>query len=313
MIRLNKNTGADNNELEKLKEQVERLQRGAKSGVDRSGASSSQAAVNNDRLIARLLQEQERMKAKMESAVSACKRVEALESEIRVLKQQQGEAVQEAERWKREALKSGNKRSRFASSPSYSAQKPPVATPRRSPSRERPVADPTQLKQLHNLEVEALKELRLQELNRRREAEQELAKLKEELAQREAEKKTTPRSSFCERLYEAEGTGGGALLQTVRGKKKAGNVHEVEIVSDREAFIRDARKELRNLKKDDVMEICMKEGVKYTTLVETVTEIISKRVERAFGKKAFCEEISDDVAGEPLAEGKDDGRDSASS
>ncbi|GBG62041.1 hypothetical protein CBR_g28517 [Chara braunii] len=278
-----------------------------------SGASTSKPMVSDDAVLARLLHDQDEMRSKLKAAVGACKKVEILENEVRVLRKSHDDAVQEAETWKKEALRTGNKRSHIATSPASTLKMPPATTPRKSPSRERTNVDTMQLRQLHNLEVETLKELRLQELNRRREAEQENERMKEELAKRDADKRVTPKSSFREKLDEAEGNVGGSILRTEKGKKKPGAGNKVGKENDRESFIWEAKKEFRNLKKDDVMDICMKEGVKYTTLSETITEIISKRAERAFGKKAAVQDISDDVAGEPQNGGKDDGRDSATS
>ncbi|GBG64769.1 hypothetical protein CBR_g46725 [Chara braunii] len=240
-----------------------------------------------------------------------------MEEELCTLKQAREVALQEAEAWKKEALKSGNKRSRLATSPSSGLEIPSAATC--APSKER---RNSRLRELHNLEVDALKGMRLQELNWRREAEQENeklkeqqreierenAKLKEELARREVAKHT-PLSSFRERLDEADAGVGGSGSKTVRTKKMGGSNDD----NEREAFLREARKEFRNLKKDYVMEICMREGVKYTTLTETVTEIIAKRGERAFGKKAAVQEISDDLGDGARNDGKGDGRNSATS
>ncbi|GBG58962.1 hypothetical protein CBR_g24312 [Chara braunii] len=263
------------------------------------------------------------MKARLDYASGACKKVETLEEELRCLKQSREAALQEAETWKNEALRTGNKRSRLATSPS-SGQKMPVAATS-APSKERAGAGIGHLRELHNLEVDALKGMRLQELNWRREAEQENERLKEqqremerenvrlkgELAKREAGKHT-PLSSFRERLDEVETAAGGSGSKTTRKKKVGGGIDD-GTNNDRDAFLREARKEFRNLKKDDVMEICLKEGIKYTTLTETVSEIIAKRADRAFGKKVAVQEISDDLGAGAQVDGKNDGRDSATS
>ncbi|GBG76593.1 hypothetical protein CBR_g22472 [Chara braunii] len=175
------------------------------------GATTSGQAVRDDALLARILHEHEEMKVKMEVAEVANKRAESLEEALRLMKQRHEDALQEAETWKKEALQSDNKRSRVAISPSSQLRMPPAATPRKTPA-ERPPCDPSQLVHLHALEVNALKELRLQELNRRREAEKENAKLKEELARRDA----GPKSPFQQKLDDA----GGSVARTSRAKKK---------------------------------------------------------------------------------------------
>ncbi|GBG80205.1 hypothetical protein CBR_g30571 [Chara braunii] len=307
---LRSNSNRVDHELEKLKKQIEDLKISQRQGT--SGASTSNPAIGNDALLARVLQEHEDLKSRF-----------SLEVELRTLKQSREEALQEVETWKNEALKSGNKRSRLATSPSSGLKMPPTITP--APRKERSGADASKLQQLHNLEVDALKGLRLQEMNWRREAEQENerlkerrakverenAKLKEELAARDKVKRT-PVSSFRERLDEADTAVGGTSSKTTKKKRGVGGNDDGRD-NDCDAFLREARKEFCNLKKDDVMEICMKEGVKYTTLTETVAEIISKRADRAFGKKAVVEEISDDHSDDVQADGKSDGRDSGTS
>ncbi|GBG80115.1 hypothetical protein CBR_g30482 [Chara braunii] len=103
---------------------------------------------------------------------------------------------------------------------------------------------------------------------------------------------------------------GRSALKTTRGKKKGDEGEEVGGENGRENFIREARKELANKKKDDLVEICMKEGIKYSTIPRTITDIIEKRVEKAFGKKAAVQEVSEDDGDD---DGKNDGRDSVDS
>ncbi|GBG70983.1 hypothetical protein CBR_g8283 [Chara braunii] len=299
-----KNVGSHDEELAKLKKQVELLQIKQLQKGNAAGASSSRSVPGDDTLLARLMQEQEIMKKKMESAFNTCKRMEGLEKELRVLKQSHEKAVLEAETWKKEALKSGNKRSQIATSPS-SQLKMPLVTPRHSPGRM------DNIQHVHNLEVEALQKLRLQEMNWRREAEQENARLKEQLAKQEAERRSTPRSTFRERLDDAEAVGG--TVKSTKVKKKSGSVDEVTQENDREVFIREAKKELRDKKKDEVTELCVKEGVEYSTLSESISDIIAKWVERAFGKKPAVQEISEDVATGMEKEDTHVGRDSTDS
>ncbi|GBG83361.1 hypothetical protein CBR_g37075 [Chara braunii] len=172
------NTTPADRDLEMLKKQIEDLKVSQRHGVLHSGASTSNPSVGNDALLARVLLEHEDMKSRLENMAGACKRVEMLEAELRQLKQSREEALQEAETWKNEALKSGNKRSRLATSPSSGLKMPPAAT--LAPSKERRGVGTCQLGELHNLEVDALKGMRLQELDWRWEAEQENERLKEQ-------------------------------------------------------------------------------------------------------------------------------------
>ncbi|GBG63745.1 hypothetical protein CBR_g39289 [Chara braunii] len=147
--------------MQKLLKEIEKLQLAQSATAKNDSASTSRPP--DDALLAKMMQEHEEMKMKLEAAAVANKHVETVEESLRMIKQQHELAMQEAESWKREALRSGNKRSRLATSPP-SQLKMPSTTPRKS-SVERPTVDPTQLAQLHMLEVNTLKELRLQELN----------------------------------------------------------------------------------------------------------------------------------------------------
>ncbi|GBG80390.1 hypothetical protein CBR_g30758 [Chara braunii] len=305
-----KNSEADVQKIQVLEKKIQGLKVAQSTMARNDGASTTKMGVRDDALLARILQKHEEMKAKMDVATAANKRVESLEEALRVLKQQHEDAVLEAENWKKEALQTGNKRSRMATSPTSTLKIPsstlkisPDATPRKTPVER--VEDPSQLMQLHTLEVNALKELRLQKLNRRQEAEQENAKLKEELAKLAASK-SVPKSAFQQKLDDAE----GSAAKTGTGKKKPGDGEEGTRLTEREVFVKDAKKELGNKRKDELIEICMKEGVKYNTIPKTITDIIEKRVERAFGKKAEVQDISEDGC-EPNS--KEDSRNSADS
>ncbi|GBG92119.1 hypothetical protein CBR_g54419 [Chara braunii] len=226
-LRSNKGSSTSDVEIKMLKKQIEDLKISQRHAANNLGSSSSAPTTGNNALLARILQEHDAMKTRLEDAAGACKHVELLETEVRTLRQSREEAVEEAETWRKEALKSGNKRSRIATSPSSSLKMPPAATPAKDKSA-------ANLRQLHNMEVDALKAMRLQELNWRREAEQENerlkeqqremerehARLKEELAKKGKEKRT-PMSSFRERLDEADGVADGSGLRTTRKKKPA--------------------------------------------------------------------------------------------
>ncbi|GBG65725.1 hypothetical protein CBR_g52319 [Chara braunii] len=196
--------------MEKLLKEIEKLQLAQSTVVRNDGASTSRPPIRDDALLAKMMQEHEDMKGKLETAAVVNKRVELLEESVKAVKQQHEHALQEAEIWKKEALRYGNKRSWLATSLS-SQLKMPLTTPRKS-TLERPFVDPNQLAQLHTLEVNALKEMRLQELNRRCEAEQENARLKEKLAKRDAEREA-PKSVFQQRLDAA----GGSVAKSGRG------------------------------------------------------------------------------------------------
>ncbi|GBG85006.1 hypothetical protein CBR_g39470 [Chara braunii] len=303
-----------NEEVSSLKKEVKKLRLQARSsGVEIKGGGVR--STGNDEAIACIMHEHEEMKAKVEQVAGTAGRIQLLEEEIKLLKQMREEALQEAQVWKKEALRPGNKRGCIAMTPDSKLKSHLPTTPAKSIAR--PAGNPMELTQLHRLEVASLKELRLQELNRRREAEQELDKAKEAIARMEAEKtRQTSCSNLRERMEEAAGC---TVQRTGKGKKKVTVGPAGAKENDREGFIKEARREFRNLKKDDVMEICAREGVKYTTLQETIDDIIGRRVELAFGDpkdkgKIAHVEISDDLVDDRV-DGQDvnDGRDSVSS
>ncbi|GBG91329.1 hypothetical protein CBR_g52215 [Chara braunii] len=116
-------------EIAKLKKQIEKLQslqmlkNGSTSQTNWNGTSCSGNQVAQDEVFARLMQSQEELKSKLE------KRVESIEGEIRSLKLMKDEATAEAEVWKKEALRTGNKRSRIALSPSAQLRADSRSTP----------------------------------------------------------------------------------------------------------------------------------------------------------------------------------------
>ncbi|GBG62590.1 hypothetical protein CBR_g31226 [Chara braunii] len=272
---------------------------------------ASSSYTHQDDAIAILMRRQEEMRIKLELAVGAQKKVESLEAQVCSLEKLRDEITAEAETWKKEALRSGNKRSRIALSPSAQSREACLTTPVKSTCR--PQVDMSHLKELHNLEVNALKGLRLQELNRRRETEHELAEMKKKIAQLELTKKT-PRSSLRDKLEEVV-----EITETKDDRVKS-KISETEADIEEnnwETFIKGEKKALRNLKKEEVMKICKKEGIVYSTLPKTVNEIIAKRVVADFGekkkKKSKVDETYEDICAETVDGGTNEERDSAAS
>ncbi|GBG66272.1 hypothetical protein CBR_g57870 [Chara braunii] len=121
----------------------------------------------NDELLAKLMADQEKMKVQLDEAAAARKRLEKIEQEISCLRQARDDVKVEAEAWRQEALRPGSERGCVAlSTPSVQATVLPRCTPTKTPTVR---VDYKELKQLHQMEVDKLKELRLLELNGRRE------------------------------------------------------------------------------------------------------------------------------------------------
>ncbi|GBG79320.1 hypothetical protein CBR_g29469 [Chara braunii] len=135
---------------------------------------------DNDELLAKLMADQERMKVQLDEAAAARKRLEKLEQEISCLRQARDDTKAEAEAWRQEVFLPSSKRGCVTLSiPSVQATVLPRCTPTRTPTVR---VDYKELKQLHQMEVDKLKELQLLELNERREAEQELGLAKQKIA-----------------------------------------------------------------------------------------------------------------------------------
>ncbi|GBG64431.1 hypothetical protein CBR_g44316 [Chara braunii] len=198
-------------------------------------------------------------------------------SEIEQLKAQKQCEVAEAnaEVWRNEALRSGNKRGSVAicQTPGSAARVRSRVTPGVSPC---PVARvDQQLKAMverHQQEVDLLKEMRLREVNARKESEEEIERLKEAMAKLETGGRT-------------RGTNLRAKLDDVAGPstcKDKGRSVMAGSASRRDVFIREARKQLRNLRKEEIVSICEKEGIEYMKLDPTKKAIAQGRADRAF-------------------------------
>ncbi|GBG86111.1 hypothetical protein CBR_g41014 [Chara braunii] len=196
-----------------------------------------------------------------------------LEEVIVALPKQCEVAKANGEAWKSEALRPGNKRGAMAT-----GQTP--MTDVRVRSRVTPSAGPgatgrvnPQLKAMvkrHQQEVELLKEMRLRELNAQKESEEEIDRLKDSLARLETAKKCGATNLKSKLDEAADGSS-----RTMKAKDTP-----VVLVSQREAALRDERKKLRNLKKDDVIAICEKEGMACTRLEDTKETIVQARVNK---------------------------------
>ncbi|GBG82999.1 hypothetical protein CBR_g36528 [Chara braunii] len=265
---INKKNGGQNREVEALKNEVDRLKKMQIHGGNSSTMNKN--TTDSDEFICRLLRDQDAIKARLDEALTAPRRLDTMEKEMSSLRQMRDDAITETEQWRIEALRPGNKRGCVVVTPGTQGRARPRATPLKSPEV---VVDYAGLVHRHSLEVKTLQDLRLKELNARREVEQELERLKEENARLEVAQR--PRGTdLCRRMEEAG-------RSTGKGKTKATDA-ESSRVNDKQAFIKAEKKTLGNLKKDDITAICVKEGVKYTTLKQSVEEIIYVRVKRMY-------------------------------
>ncbi|GBG60226.1 hypothetical protein CBR_g3469 [Chara braunii] len=310
-----KKVGGDD-EVGKLRAQVEVLTRrcynlgGAQKSKEVDSDEVTKLRVEVEKLkpeeVARLRKEHADVKAATD------KRLATLEEVIFALQKNCEAAEANADVWRNEALRPGNKRG------SVAIGHTPVSDARVR-ARITPVVPPcsggrvdVQLKNIverHKREVELLKEMRAREVKARKESEDEVDRLKNEMARlntRRRLKGTNLRRKMDE-----------AAVPTTKGKTV---VDLVDHAMQRDVFLRAARKELRGKRKEKVIDICDKEGVEYTTLDPTTEAIAQGRADRAVGvdlddskgkgKEDIVVEVTDDGGdnSEPS-----DGRDSASS
>ncbi|GBG81394.1 hypothetical protein CBR_g32068 [Chara braunii] len=245
--------------------------------------------------------------------VAADKRFASLEEVIHALQRQCEEAEANADAWRCEALRPGNKRGSITvgPTPTTQARVRPRVTPLASPVVR--LVD-NQLKGIvdrHKEEVELLKEMRLKEVKARKDSEEEVERLKEALAKMEMEGRPKTRgTNLRSRLDDAAGQPrracNGAVDEIVlpTARKDKGKT-PVATGDRRDVFLCETRKDLRNKKKDEVRVICEKEGVDYTTLDCTKEAIAQIRLARAFGGNdgpakgggVSLHEVSDDGEG----------------
>ncbi|GBG65465.1 hypothetical protein CBR_g51059 [Chara braunii] len=287
-------------EEERLKSELAEEQRKLQEKKEREAfhagqpkASASTAVVegrSSDRdLVEQLLPEQEELKKRLASVTISDQRVTTLEEELPIAHKSRDEALVAADTWKKEALRPGNKRGNvvlptLVSQSSVRAHVTPLPV---SPSGalRKATEDYRELIIRHQEEVEALKGLRARDLNDRREAEEEAERLREALKMSKEKGKmhATPRSEFRARLDDAA-DGSGKKTCVMLNKKVIEIPEEGDNrTNDRETFVKEMRKTLKLMKKDDIVSICLKEGIQYSTF-EVLKEAITKlRTERVFG------------------------------
>ncbi|GBG87755.1 hypothetical protein CBR_g45910 [Chara braunii] len=243
---INRKKTNEGNEVAILKAEVERLSR------LNAGASTSATVAqlsNEHKELVRLRREQAEMKAAADKCFSS------LEGVILALQRQCEDAENNAE-----LLKQG-----FS-----------LVLPRQFLVRHGKWMQLKGVVERHQAEVELLKEMRLKEVNARRESEKETEKLKEEMARLQTVKKSKARgTNLKSRLDDA------ACVSARKGKGKVLDSPAKEAV-DREAFVRNERKQLRALNKEAVVAICEQEGITYTTLDPTKEDIAQKRAPVVF-------------------------------
>ncbi|GBG66788.1 hypothetical protein CBR_g68774 [Chara braunii] len=293
-------------QVARLRAQVEQLKRG------NDGASTSATGgrvAKESKEVARLRSEH------AEDRAARGKRWATLEEVICALQKQCEAPEANVEVWRNEALRPGNKRGSIAirQTPGSAARVRPRVTPGASPC---PVGRVDQqvkaMVERHQREVDLLNEMGLREVNARKESEDEIERLKEAMAKLE----TSGRARGTNLRNKLDDAAGPSAC------KDTGETVLAGLVNRREIFVREERKQLRNLRKEEVISICKKEGIECTKLDPTKEAIIQGRADRAFeskngtdvgkgiGKVDYVVDIPDD--GEDNLH-KGDGHDSATS
>ncbi|GBG80431.1 hypothetical protein CBR_g30896 [Chara braunii] len=265
-------------EVEALRREVERL--GGRNVPVVALTSSTQATIHdNDGLLAKMMAEQERMKNQLEQALQAKQCLEVIEKEMNEVIRARDEDRADAEKWQQEALCPGKRGCINLTTPAAKTLfRPSTSTPLKSPVAS---VDLKRISDMHRLKVETIQEMRIRDFNARREAEQDLEKAKEKIAQLEHERvQKTPRSNLHARMEE---------VCTTKGKGKHAVEKAVPDDKEKEMFAKEERKALRGLMKDALVEICEREGVKYAGVKQAVDDIVAHR-------GAATIEVSEDLA-----------------
>ncbi|GBG86994.1 hypothetical protein CBR_g44449 [Chara braunii] len=280
--------GNKEDEVSKLRIEIEGLRMALRNG---QGASTSKNVYDKYK------RELEEEKAKSD------RRLATMEEEIARLRAASEEANAAADVWKTEALRPGNKRGSVVVT---ATPVPGTRTRARMVSIHSPAVEDLKLKEKvehQEHEIELLKEWRLRELNGRREAEQEVERLKERMAKLVVERSTPLASNLKTRLDKAATT-------AEKGKKQLGPATLAVEANDRDAFLAETRKYLKPLKKDKVMVLCAKEGVSYSTLDRTKEELALKRADVAFGVIRDSVVKKGGIVIHEVTEGEEGGKDS---
>ncbi|GBG78172.1 hypothetical protein CBR_g26205 [Chara braunii] len=285
VVELLRNKGSSN-EVEAFRKEVEKLS-GRNIPAVASTSSVHGMCQDTNGLLAKMLADQERMKSQLEEALLAKRRLELVEKEMNEVIRARDEAKADAEKWQQEALHPGKRGCITLTTPATkTTARASTSTPMKTLKSPVASVDLKKISDLHRLEVETIQEMRFREF--KREAEHDLEKAKEKIAQLEREKSLkTPRSNLHARMDEA---------YTGKGKErcaldKSASTNEKE----KETFTKDERKNLRGLTKDALVAICEKEGVKYTGVKQTVDDIVTHRLKKAFPMKDTVVEVSEDL------------------
>ncbi|GBG67487.1 hypothetical protein CBR_g622 [Chara braunii] len=305
---INRKKSAENDEVAKLKARIEELQkRPATASTSSEVAKPSSEAEE----VARLHNEQVELKKAMD------KRLAAMEEVIHASQRQCEEAETNAETWKAEALRPGNKRGGVVIGPTPMTQtrlRPRLTLAATRCTVGRVDEHLKGIVERHQKEVELLKEMCLKEVNARKESELEIERLKEEMKRLEMENRAKTRSNLKTRLDEVAGPSARKTKKSDVAGLAQSTEKDVDLNS-KDAFLRAARKQLRGKKKEEVISICEKEGVTYTTLDPTKEAIAQKRTSRAFDDRGADlgkgKEVSTHVVSDDEKDSEDDGRDSA--
>ncbi|GBG78474.1 hypothetical protein CBR_g26504 [Chara braunii] len=160
----------EDNEVSKLRDEIERLKKNQR-------GSSASTSTSDKEAVKALHKEISDMSAASEA------RFGSLEDEIEKKRRLRMEAMADAEAWKSEALRPGNKRGSLAigASPTTQARVRPRVVSTSTPEGTRKVGDEhyRSVVKRHGMEVDLLREMSLKEVKARREAEEELAKVRE--------------------------------------------------------------------------------------------------------------------------------------
>ncbi|GBG79209.1 hypothetical protein CBR_g29260 [Chara braunii] len=270
----------ESSELDRLRKEIEELKKLAFSKLSIDPVESEIKRLKEDIEILKRSKETTSDKSDLE------KQLEELREHVKKLRKEKELSEEEAQQWRGEALRPGNKRDSIAiSTPQSESQGRSKSRSVTSPNDLEKLREQFQrlreMQQLSFVEVKLLKEKRAEAEARRMAAEKEAGLLREQVD-----------------LLKSPQLGGTNLrnrleqvaVGSTQGKKKGlvgrpcASTSKAAAVNDRHVFLAEEKKRLRALKKGGLVPLCTDEGILYRTVEQAVEEIAELRANRMFGE-----------------------------
>ncbi|GBG74686.1 hypothetical protein CBR_g19093 [Chara braunii] len=274
----------ENTEMARLKRENEELKR----KLSREGTSRKEGDS-----VSKLQNEIYELRKLVDNKQMEGDEIFVLKQELGKLKQQNEKAVEEARLWKDEAMRPGNKRGKVAmGTPGLADRGSPrprwTDNLRKDDKWKEEYMKLQSLHKLANVEAQLLKEKRVMAKAKRMEAEKQVKDQEEKMSRLKAvegEKGTEGGGTNLKERLDAI-----ALGSVRRGRKTTPVRGPVEVmfdkakdVNNRFQFIKDQKKQLRNLRKAGLEPTCKEAGIRVGKVEQMICELAEYWADQAFG------------------------------